>query len=147
VRLIREQSVGLDAFDDIYEASFWFSFKLIFKRDCVNIVRGSWKLGVLLLQVVMKILLLGVFFLNEMPSVEQVATSYFPNLEFFRAQSACFNTIGGSIIPAIISVALTSTSPLTQSRQNESSTTSRQTRRSTSRCPTTFRRLSSRCCW
>lgn len=132
--------MGLDAFDGIYEASFWFSFQMVFRRDCMNIFRGSWKLGVLSLQVVMKILLLGVFFLNEMPTVEEVSNSPLPQMVFFRAQSACFNTVGGNIIPAIISVALTSTSLLMQYQPSESSTSRRRTRRNTSHCPTIFRR-------
>jgi ABC-type multidrug transport system ATPase subunit len=61
---IKEQPLSLEAFDDIYESSFLFSFRMIFRRDCLNIFRGSWKLTVLVLQVIMKVLLLGVFFLN-----------------------------------------------------------------------------------
>ena len=34
------------------------------KRDWVNILRGGWKLKIAFLQMVMKFLLLGVFFLN-----------------------------------------------------------------------------------
>lgn len=69
VRRIVQTGGSLEAFEDIYEAPFLFSFRMIFKRDCLNIFRGSWKLTVLILQVIMKILLLGVFFLNEIPTV------------------------------------------------------------------------------
>ncbi len=110
---------------------------MIFQRDWRNIIRDGWKLGVILLQVVMKILLLGVFFLNEMPSVGDVSTSPLPNLTFFPAQSACFNNIAGNIIPAIISVALTSTPPLSQYLPNENSTIRKQIPRNTSLCLTT----------
>ena len=91
---------------------------MIFQRDWRNMLRSGWKLGVVFLQVVMKILLLGVFFLNEMPTIASVTTSFLPNLTFFPAQSVCFNNIAGNIIPAIISVALTSNSCFIQSQQN-----------------------------
>ena len=44
--------------------SFLFSLSMIMKRDWVNILRGGWKLKIAFLQMVMKFLLLGVFFLN-----------------------------------------------------------------------------------
>lgn len=45
-------------------ASFLFSFSLLFKRSVLNIIRQGWKLKLTLLQTIMKILLIGVLFLN-----------------------------------------------------------------------------------
>jgi hypothetical protein len=75
------------------------------KRDWMNILRGGWKLKIGLLQMFMKFLLLGVFFLNEIPPIEDM---YSPTafLLFINVQSCAFNNVAGNIIPSLLFVAL-----------------------------------------
>lgn len=75
------------------------------KRDWTNILRGGWKLKIAFLQMVMKFLLLGVFFLNEIPHLEDM---YNPMgyLLFINSQSCSFNNVAGNIIPSLLFVAL-----------------------------------------
>lgn len=54
---------------------------------------------------IMKFLLLGVFFLNEIPPAEDM---YNPKgyLLFINSQSCSFNNVAGNIIPSLLFVAL-----------------------------------------
>jgi hypothetical protein len=53
-------------------APFFFSFKLILKRDYTNVFRGGWKVRVVAMQTLMKFLLLAVLYINAVLSVEEL---------------------------------------------------------------------------
>jgi hypothetical protein len=87
-------------------SSFLFSFKMIIRRDYLNIFRGGWKIKVIAMQTIMKILLLGFLYRNQIPSAEDLYASDNPSKLFIFAQTASFSSAAGNLMPALLSVAL-----------------------------------------
>lgn len=105
---MQKQRTSLQQFGDIYMASFCFSFSLIIRRDYLNIFRGGWKVKVIALQTIMKMLLLGMLYLHSVPSAQDLSTSAVPAQSFIFAQTASFSNVAGNLMPALLSVALSS---------------------------------------
>jgi hypothetical protein len=112
-------------------APFFFSFKLILKRDYTNVFRGGWKVRVVALQTLMKFLLLAVLYLNAVLSAEELMQQPDPIQAFILVQTPTFSNVAGNLMPALLSVALSSTHFPNQCLPNDSYITKKQTPEST----------------
>jgi hypothetical protein len=82
-----------------------FSFWMLLKRDWVTYWRDRMKFGAMLLNTVMRFILIGLLYLNFIPSRDVIGSdpiSYFRNI-----QSLAFNCVASTIMTSINTVALT----------------------------------------
>ena len=87
-----------------FQASFWFSFLMLFKRDWTIFWRDRMKFGVCLMNTVMRFLLVGILFMDVIP--DRSIISLFPVEAFIGIQGLAFNCVASTVMPSINVVVL-----------------------------------------
>jgi hypothetical protein len=144
---IKEEGISRANFSDIFMAPFLLCFRLILRRDYLNMMRGGWKIKVIALQTIMKMLLLGLLYMNSIPSADKLNSATYPIKEFIFAQTTSFSNIAGNLMPALLSVALSCILYIIQCLHRGSFIIRKLIRRSIPHCLTSLPKLYSNIYW
>jgi hypothetical protein len=116
-------------------ASFGFSMSMLLKREWTTFKRDRMKFGAMILNTVMKFLLVGILFMDVVPSREAINAD--PVNMFRGIQSIAFLYVPATVMPSLNTVALTSIFLFMQFHWKENSFTSKPIPKNTQLCLTT----------
>lgn len=65
------------------------------------------KFGAMILNTIMRFLLIGILFMDSVPSREEINSNLSPVTDFITIQSVAFNVVASTVMTALNTVALT----------------------------------------